>query len=120
MEVLIIDDSDVICDLYSDMLSSRGDSVTSVNNGKDGLGLLAKKEYDLILLDICMPEYDGIQFLEDLEKQKPSDIKKVSVISRLAHDENLAVELKKFGITSIQENLSSMMNLENPEFPITP
>ena len=119
MKVLIIDDSEIICDLYTDMLSSRGDSVTSVNNGREGLGLLEKNDYDLILLDICMPEYSGLQFLEDLKKQKPSEIKKISVISRLAHDENLTVELEKFGITSIQENLSSIMHLDNSGTLIT-
>jgi len=113
MKVLIIDDSEVICDLYSDLLSSKGDSVTSINDGKEGLNLLAKNDYDLILLDMCMPDYSGIHFLEDLKKKRPSEIKKITVISRRAHDENLTAELEKFGINSIKEKPSSIMHLEN-------
>ena len=113
MNVIIIDDSKVICDLYTDLLESQGDSVTSVNEGKEGLNLVAKNEYDLILLDMCMPDYSGIQFLEDLKKERPSEIKKITVISRRSQDDNLAEELEKFGIKSIQEKPSTFMHLEN-------
>ena len=113
MKVLIIDDSEVICKLYSDLLSSRGDSITSVHDGEEGLNLLEKNDYDLILLDMCMPDYSGIHFLQDLKKKKPSEIKKISVISRRAHDDNLTAELEKFGINSIQEKPSDIIRLEN-------
>ncbi|MFQ5440121.1 MAG: response regulator [Nitrosopumilaceae archaeon] len=115
MKVLIIDDSKVICKMYSDLLIPRGDSVTSVNDGKEGLGLVEKNDYDLILLDMCMPDYSGIQFLEDLKNKRPSEIKKISVISRRGHDENLTEELEKFGINSIQEKPSSVLHIENTE-----
>ena len=115
MEVLLIDDSKVICDLYSDILGARGDSVTSVTDGKEGLNLLAKNEYDLILLDMCMPKYSGMQFLEDLKIQKPSELKKVIIISRLVLDENWTDELEKFGIHSIQEKPSDIFRLESTE-----
>lgn len=113
MKVLVIDDSDVICNLYSENLRLQGDSVTSVNDGKEGLKLLLKNDYDLVLLDMCMPDYSGIQFLEDLKKEKPSEIKKISVISRRSHDENLTSRLERYGIKSIQEKPSSIMHLEN-------
>jgi CheY-like chemotaxis protein len=113
MKVLIIDDSNVICNLYAEQLRLRGDSATSVNDGKEGLDLLVKNDYDLILLDMCMPDYSGIQFLEDLKKIRPSEIKKISVISRRSHDENLTSKLEEFGIKSIQEKPSSIMHLEN-------
>jgi DNA-binding response OmpR family regulator len=113
MKALIIDDSDVICDLYSEQLQFQGYFVTSVNDGKEGLDLAVKNDYDLILLDMCMPDYSGIQFLGDLEKKRPSEIKKISVISRRSHDENLTSKLREFGIKSIQEKPSSIMHLEN-------
>ncbi len=113
MKVLVIDDSKIICDLYTDLLESQGDSVTSVNGGREGLNLVAKNDYDLILLDMCMPDYSGIQFLEDLKKEKSSEIKKITVISRRSQDENLKEKLEKFGITSIQEKPSTVMHLEN-------
>ncbi|MDH3277860.1 MAG: response regulator [Nitrosopumilus sp.] len=113
MKVLIIDDSDIICNLYSEQLRLQGDVVTAVNDGKEGLDLLAENDYDLILLDMCMPDYSGIQFLEDLEKSRPSEIKKISVISRRSHDDNLTAKLEAFGIKSIQEKPPTVMHLEN-------
>jgi len=115
MEILHIDDSTVMCDLYSDMLGSRGHSISSVNEGKEGLELVAKNEYDLILLDICMPQYSGMDFLYDLKNQRPSELKKVVVISGLKLNENQLDELSKLGIHSIQEKPSDLVSLETPE-----
>ena len=115
MEILHIDDSTVMCDLYSDMLGSRGHSISSVNEGKEGLELVAENDYDLILLDICMPQYSGMDFLCYLKNQRPSELKKVVVISGLKLDENQLDELSKLGIHSIQEKPSDLVSLETPE-----
>lgn len=115
MKVLLIDDSKVIRNLYSDILGSRGDSVTGVDNGKDGLKMLAKNDYDLILLDMCMPKYSGMEFLADLKNQKPSELKKVIVISRLALDENWTDKLEEYGINSIEEKPLGIIGLETSD-----
>jgi len=115
MEILQIDDSPVICQLYYDMLGSRGHSVSSVNDGKEGLELVSKNDYDLILLDMCMPQYSGMDFLADLKNQRPSELKKIIVLSRLELDENQLDELLKFGIHSIQAKPSDLVSLETPE-----
>ena len=107
MEILQIDDSTVICDLYLDMLDSRGHSVSSANGGREGLELVLKNNYDLILLDLCMPDYSGMDFLADLKTQRPSELKKVIVISRLELNDNQIVDLTEFGIHSIQTKPSA-------------
>jgi len=113
MEILQIDDSTVICDLYSDMLGSRGHSISSVNDGKEGLELVIKNDYDLIFLDMCMPGYSGMNFLADLKNQRPSELKKVVIISRLELDDSQLDELSQFGIHSIQQKPSDLANFEN-------
>ena len=115
MEILQIDDSEVICNLYNDMLSSRGHSISYANEGREGLELVLKKNFDLILLDMCMPNYSGMNFLADLKNQKPTELKKVIVISRLQLTNNQIVELTEFGIHSIQEKPSALYNLETPD-----
>ena len=115
MEILQIDDSTVICDLYLDMLDSRGHSVRSVNDGREGLELVLKNNYDLILLDLCMPDYSGMDFLADLKTQRPSELKKVIVISRLELNDSQIVDLTEFGIHSIQTKPSDLVNLEDPQ-----
>ena len=113
MEILQIDDSPVICCLYSDMLGSRGNSISSVNDGKEGLELVIKNDYDLIFLDMCMPGYSGMNFLADLKNQRPSELKKVVIISRLELDDSQLDELSQFGIHSIQQKPSDLVNFEN-------
>ena len=115
MKILHIDDSPVICDLYLDLLDSRGHSVTSANEGKEGLELVTKNDYDLILLDMCMANYSGMDFLRDLKNQRPSELPKVIIISRLNLSEIQLDEISQFGIHSIQEKPSALVGLESPQ-----
>jgi len=46
-----------ICDLYKDMFTADDHFVRSINSGKKGLALVLKNDYDLILLDMYMPDY---------------------------------------------------------------
>jgi DNA-binding response OmpR family regulator len=63
MNILHIDDSEEICGLYSDLFTTDLSTYTGVNDGKEGLKLVTKNDYDLILLDMCMPKYSGMDFL---------------------------------------------------------
>ena len=112
MKVLQIDDSPQICDMYADMFSASNDSIESVNDGKTGLELVISNDYDLILLDIRMPKYSGIDFLKDLKQQRPSELKKVVVTSVLQFNNNQIKELMKFGIHSIEEKPRDIQRLE--------
>jgi len=113
MQILQVDDSPLICQLYSDLLGSRNHSVEAVNDGKEGLELVTKNDYDLILLDMLMPTYGGMQFLKDLKEKRPSELKKVIVISQLEFNEDDYEELLEFGIRSIQKKTSDLVNFED-------
>ncbi len=54
-------------------------SVDEAINGKEALTKLSENFYDLILLDICMPEMNGLDFLK--EKKKNGDVTKVVVLT---------------------------------------
>lgn len=111
MKVLHIDDSKEICDLYSDMFTVDNHSISSVNDGKTGLKLAVKNDYDLILLDMMMPVYSGMDFLRDLKIQRPSELKKVVVVSVLEFNEGQIAELLDFGVHSIEEKPPNLQNL---------
>lgn len=69
--ILIIDDEEDFCSLVKAGLETRSDfEVIMATNGKDGLDLAKMMKPDLILLDITMPEVDGLQVLEKLKKNK--------------------------------------------------
>ena len=112
MQILQVDDSPLICQLYSDLLGSRNHSVEAVNDGKEGLDLVTKNDYDLILLDMLMPTYGGMQFLNDLKEKKPSELKKVIVISQLEFNEDDNKELLDFGKRSIQKKTLDIVKFE--------
>jgi len=112
MRVLHIDDSPEICELYSDMFTADNNTIQSVNTGKEGLDLVLKNNYDLILLDMCMPSYSGMDFLVDLTKQKPSELKKVVVVSVLKFSPTQIKELLKMGIHSVEEKPTDLQKLE--------
>ena len=112
MRVLHIDDSPEICELYFDMFTADNNTIQSVNNGKGGLDLVLKNNFDLILLDMCMPNYSGMDFLWDLTKQKPSELKKVVVVSVLKFSPTQIEELLKMGIHSVEEKPTDLQKLE--------
>jgi len=113
MQILQVDDSPLICQLYSDLLRSRNHSVEAVNDGKEGLELVTKNDYDLILLDMLMPKYGGMQFLRDLKEKRPSELKKVMIISQFEFDEEDYDELSDFGIRSIQKKTLDLVKFEH-------
>ena len=112
MKILHVDDSPEICQLYADMLSMGRHNVESVNDGKKGLEFALKNDYDLILLDICMPKYSGLEFIHDLKAKRPSEMKKVIIVSVLELSESHKNELLKLGIHSVEEKPSTIQKLE--------
>ena len=112
MNILHVDDSPEICQLYADMLAAGNHSVKSVNDGKEGLKLVLENNFDLILLDICMPRYSGMDFIHDLKTKKPSELKKVIIVSVLELRESHKKELLKLGIHSVEEKPSTIQKLE--------
>jgi len=112
LNILHVDDSPEICQLYADMLATGNNTVKSVNDGREGLELVLKNNYDLILLDVCMPKYSGINFIHDLKAKRPSEMKKIVIISVLQLREGHKKELLKLGIHSVEEKPATIQKLE--------
>ena len=115
MKVLHIDDNKETRDLYSELFTSKNHSITSVYDGRSGLGLITKSDYDLILLDMYMPKYSGVEFLHDLKNTQPSELKKVIVVSLLDFNQSQVKEFLKFGINSVAKKPMTLKDLEDIE-----
>ncbi len=59
VEILVIDDEPVIGELLRDSLGMCGYRVTTTTSSRQGLELVAARHFDLIFLDLVMPELDG-------------------------------------------------------------
>jgi DNA-binding response OmpR family regulator len=66
MDVLIIEDETKVVDFVSKGLDEEGYTVAAAYNGKQGLDLLKSRTYDLVLLDLMLPEIDGLKVLRNM------------------------------------------------------
>ena len=69
--VLAVDDEPVVCESIRRVLSEEGYRVTTTTSAREGIDLLAREEIDLVLLDIRMPDLDGIEFLRRARALSP-------------------------------------------------
>ncbi len=85
-KVLIVEDDQFIREMYNLILTKAGYEVTEALDGKVGLGMAQEGGYDVILLDLMMPNLDGLGFLQGL-KDKPAKKENgpIIVLSNLAY-----------------------------------
>lgn len=83
--LLVVDDNKVNRLLLGRGLEGQGHAVEFAKDGREALDMLLKQPFDLVLLDIMMPELDGYQVLEKLTSDK--DLRNIPVIMTSAMDE---------------------------------
>ncbi len=66
MRALVVDDSNINLKVTERILTTLGFDVDLVNSGKDCLEIVKNNNYDLILMDIMMPEMDGVECFKKL------------------------------------------------------
>ncbi len=87
-KVLIVEDDQFIREMYNLVLKKAGHDVTEALDGKVGLGLATEGGYDVILLDLMMPNLDGLGFLEGLKENPPKKKNgNIIVLSNLAYSD---------------------------------
>lgn len=69
MNILIVDDNEALCRAITKNLEYNGCLVDNAHDGKKGLRMALEKEYDVILLDIMMPQMDGHKVLKNLRAE---------------------------------------------------
>ena len=70
--ILIIEDEEAIADLEKDYLELSGFEVEIENRGDTGLVRAMKEEFDLIILDLMLPEVDGFDICRQVREEKNS------------------------------------------------
>jgi two-component system, chemotaxis family, chemotaxis protein CheY len=81
MKILIAEDSQFMRGVLKDIFSKEGHELIEAENGNEALGKFEKEKPDIILLDIIMPEVDGIEVLKKIGKQA-----KIIVISAVGQE----------------------------------
>jgi len=92
--ILVIDDEEEVCKLLEDFLTREGFQVTTALSAKEGLEKLQQEKIEVILLDIKMPEMDGIEAIKRIRELN----KTVGIIMTTAvMDQKVAEEAIKLG-----------------------
>lgn len=94
LKVLVIDDESVICDACRLVLSEENHTVDLRATGREGLKAIRQGAYDVVLLDMKLPDIDGMEILKAVRKEKP-DLR-VIVMTGYSSMTN-AVEAMKLG-----------------------
>lgn len=101
-KVLIIEDERPLAHALQLKLGHEGFNVTAATNGREGLEAVKNQQFDVVLLDIIMPELDGFQVLEQMQHMDKPPV--VFVLSNLSQHEDeeraLALGARKFFIKS--------------------
>ena len=66
MRILGIDDNQDLLDLCDIALSSEDHEYTGINNGKEGVQALIDEQFDIVLLDLSMPDFSGVDVVDAL------------------------------------------------------
>jgi len=69
LRILVIDDESVICDACRLILAEKGHSVDRCLTGKSGLLAIEGGTYNLILLDMKLPDIDGMEILKSVREK---------------------------------------------------
>ena len=77
-KVLIVEDEDAIAEIERDYLELSGFDVTLASDGKEGLDIALKEDFDIIILDIMLPGMDGFDICKEIRKETDIPIIMVS------------------------------------------
>ena len=68
LHILVVDDEPVIGQLFKDSLKEHDYEVTTTLSSLEALELVSNRHFDLIFLDLLMPEFDGAEFLHHIRQ----------------------------------------------------
>jgi DNA-binding LytR/AlgR family response regulator len=106
MRVLIVDDEPLARSALESVLAARNDMEMfgSANDAKEALGRLQKETYDVILLDIHMPELSGIELVDCLKKRNQP---MPAIIFVTAHQQHAVTAFEKHAVDYILKPFSN-------------
>ena len=119
--ILAVDDTDLILEAIKARLEPEGYKVTTAINGQAAKNLVQLATYDLILLDIEMPDIDGIELLDFIKKQ--GDNMGVPVVMLTAHNDPEKIKacmargardyiLKPINFTSLSQRIKKILQMD--------
>jgi len=101
LKILGIDDNQDLLELCDVTLSSEGHEYTAIDNGKEGLQAIKDGKFDLVLLDLSMPDFSGVDVIDALVKEGIMDKQKVVIFTASSATEKEYGPLLEKGVHSV-------------------
>lgn len=110
-KILVIDDSQEIAEALKFWLENEGVTVEVITEGSTGLDMIRNRQFDLILLDVAMPDFTGLDVIDSLKNEGLLESKNI-IIFTASSDKNLFERLNNSGVKGILKKPSSLQELE--------
>ena len=95
--ILIVDDDTSIRTLFQTILEEEGFQVGTASTGKEALQILEEEDYDVALLDVLLPDTNGMLLFNQIKKIRPQLANKVIFISGVGIGVPVVQHLKGLG-----------------------
>lgn len=130
LRILLAEDDSINQKVISKMLKKKGHFVDVVMNGKEALQIFTPEKYDVILMDIQMPEMDGIEAAQRIRK-KENDRSHIPIIAMTAYalqgdrdrflelgmDDYISKPIQMDHLFLMLEGIASSLNTDKAEMP---
>jgi len=112
-KILVVDDEKELREMIEDALTSNNFSVSSAENGIEAIKMNQQEDFDIILMDINMPEMGGIEAVEKIKSSKP---KAFIVMMTGAGDDEIRSSLEKGGYACLRKPVTMKKLLKSLEW----
>lgn len=99
--ILVVDDTALARESVSRLLEYEGFQTVKACNGKEAYATLYTKRPDLVLLDLMMPEMDGITFIRMIRRNPQWEMIPVIVLTGLRDDNQLVERARELGVSDL-------------------
>lgn len=114
--VLVVDDDRAIRELVKRLMLRQGFVIDTATDGEEAWGLIAENVYDAVLLDLMMPNMNGLDLVERLRREKPSLLSRIVVMTAFSRGGKIPIVegvhstlRKPFDIGELLENVIAVV-----------
>ena len=92
--ILIVDDDEMVLMALNELLQPEGYEIDSVNSGSEAMKKIYNRKYDLLMLDIIMPEMNGLELCKNIREREDYSEIPIIFLTAKSQEEDKALGLE--------------------------